>query len=162
MICLVCGCKLANDLKGKEAHMKRYHALTIEKPIYKPMDPKQKAEAIRRMEARLNGNIVLDDNGQLTGYGVIEPKKQEEELYPELPTTDFGFEEQRFKETIEATDKTLEVLKEVIVTPEVDNDGWPVLEQGPINSQEDVLKRLDNLVVFSDAVLAKMKQVFGE
>lgn len=83
MKCSVCGCGLANDLKGREAHMKKYHAITLEAPkqkTYVPMDPKEKAEKIARMEARLASKIVLDDKGDFKGYG--------EPVAPKAPVVD--------------------------------------------------------------------------
>lgn len=156
MKCSVCGCGLANDLKGREAHMKKYHAVTLEAPkpkTYVPMDPKEKAEKIKRMEARLASKIVLDDKGELKAYG--EPLKAEH-ILEDWPTTDFGFEPRMV-----ILPEPVQGVNEPKVAPKVEN-GWPVLEKGPILTQEDVNRRLDNLVDFSGAVLTKMKEVFGE
>lgn len=180
MLCSVCREKLAESELGRKAHMARYHNVLLEAkktPTYKPMDPKEKAAKIARMEARLASKIVLDDKGELKGYG--EPLKPAEPVLPEWPTTNFGFDRSSGPdETVvfepvqglgEPQVEAPTVEKEVTVVEEapvqavkVENDGWPVLETGPILTQEDCNKRLDNLLEFSGAVLTKMKQVFNQ
>lgn len=146
MKCIICGCALANSLQGKEAHMKRYHAITTEQPKlkpYKPMDPKELAEKTRRMEARLSGHIILDDKGDLKGYGIIVPAK--EEVYPDLPTTDFGFEPKM--QVIEPVAKVAESTEKQYL---------------PQMSQDEFNRQLDALVDKTEASLKWMKETFGD
>lgn len=149
MLCSVCKQKLAESDTGRKAHMERYHNVLLEAkktPTYKPMDPKEKAEKIKRMEARLNGSIVLDDNGNVAKYGVIAAKPVEEVL-PEHPTTDFGF----------SPAKTV-----VIPTPVVQSGQQPVDRPGikPITSWKEFDERLDALVIQSGQILEQMKEQF--
>ena len=170
MLCSVCREKLAESELGRKAHMARYHDVLLEAkktPTYKPMDPKEKAAKIARMEARLASKIVLDDKGELKGYG--EPLKPAEPVLQEWPTTDFGLTPLKNIVVPEPQVEAPTVEKEVTVVEEapvqavkVENDGWPVLETGPILTQEDCNKRLDNLLELSGVVLTKMKQVFNQ
>lgn len=144
--------------------MARYHNVLLEAkktPTYKPMDPKEKAARIQHMEARLSGKIILDDKGEFKKYGFVAGPKPG--AVQEWPTTDFGFEPKMVTLPEPKVEKEVTVVEEVPVQAvKVENDGWPVLETGPILTQEDVNKRLDNLVAFSGAVLEHMKKVFNQ
>ena len=160
MKCSICGCGLANDLKGREIHMKRYHAVTLEAPkpqSYKPMDPKEKAEKVRRMEARLAGKIVLDEHGQLINYGEIAeatPAAFDDgsaiddaklDLWPTKPTV--------------LPEPAVEPVQDV--TPVVTEAVPEVVEEYRMPESE-FIQRLDALVATSEDVLKKLKEKFGE
>jgi hypothetical protein len=79
MKCTICGSSLANSKIGEKNHMQRYHSLQIPevRKEYKPLDPKEKAVQVARMEARLASKVLLNSAGAFAGYGEIVIKKPE-------------------------------------------------------------------------------------
>lgn len=164
MLCSVCHQKLAESEIGRKAHMARYHSVLAVAPkptgTYKPMDPKEKAEKVRRMEMRLAGKVVLDDQDELLKYGEIAVKREEpSELVladgSAIDDAKLDLGEGNVQARLAKVTEPVQGLGSPSVTPE------PGIEN-PIKSWEEFNLRLDALVLKSDDVLLQMKRVFGE
>lgn len=105
---------------------------------YTPMDPAEKAAKVARMEARLSGAVSLDDDGNVTKYGV------DIERFAELPTTDFGF--------------SAGLPKKEIVYYKLTNQH----NNKPITALKEFYERLDALVASSEVSLQSLKEQYGE
>lgn len=136
MICEICNAKLGNSNSGKEAHMKRYHAVSSVKSVApmppRPMTREEKDAATKRFEAKYSQAFMLDN---------IEVKPVEQLIergYNDI----MGVEDVKIAKKLDIASKT------------------PV--STPITSQEEFVQRLDALVEQSDSILAQMKKQFGE
>lgn len=138
--------------------MKRYHAVTLEAEnpkAYKPMDPKEKAEKVKRLEMRLAGKVVLDDSGNLLSYGEIAT--------PAPIAFDDSSAIDDAKLDIWSTEKCKIRLPEPVqdagetnVLPDVQSG------QQPVVSQQEFEERLEKLYQQSEAFHKQFMEKFGD
>lgn len=164
MKCEICGCGLGNSHLGKENHMKKYHAVTLEKPQYKPMDPKEKAEKIKRMEARLAGKVTLGDTGDLTGYGVLNvAPKPVEDVFSAIDDArlDLGHYNMPAEPVQAATEPNVEPEHPIEACTPACFEGQPELVVTPVMTQEEFEIRLEKLYQQSEAFHKDFMAKFG-